>query len=269
MDTVHWDDAPAGSVFSLEQYEDGEYQGCWGIKAWFPSGSEAWIALGEPAEEVVAPDAVSAQKILTELLKSAAALEIADAFGARQAPDLPDSRSFPPLQTDAIPEGTVFRGYRFAEESWGVIAATPGGEFLVFFNEEEQEAGFRTFCKSREEVQKAVDYLADHYVEGDYRDSQDEPPVFSDFGEREHFEDIVVALDRVAEKDRQRVLALEQEWLRRLELGNRRSCLCGQCRHEIRRQVVEIVDWFEKAVGFVPYTLEQDSRRLLDLLAKV
>lgn len=285
----HWDNFPEETVFFVRRIPEGPDQGLWGIEGQHPGEGPIWVALGSPLKLVVALSPEMAQRDLTKLCKSTAMREAAEISGKdADSRDLPDPRTFPNVQWDEVPESARLQERQFRGEIWGIMAEMPDGEHLVIFDGLAQDAGYLTYSANQKGALLAISFLelnrkhpdSDSQVGQHLRDVASTPPdlqpnveerlrtVLSDLDEREHFGEILVAINEVAEKDRGRIADLEKEWRRRLEAGNRKSCLCGQCRHEIRRKVVEILEWYEESMGYVPEELRLDSLRLLDLLAK-
>ena len=274
MDVLHWDDVPKGAVFAVSKFTEGPYPGAWGIKAKLDDARIFWVLISQPPQLVAVPDQVMAQSILRNLreysrMMGKAKREAEDPFRE----ELPEPRCLPVINWDEVPESVRLQARQFRGEIWGIVALMPDGEHLVMLDRFVQDAGYHTYSASREEIQKAVAWLEMTQTPPDPAPTppfvpEGEPPVLSDFDEREHFADILVAINEYSKKDRERIATLEQEWRRRLKEGNRRSCLCGQCRHEIRHKVIKILDWYEESMGYIPSELRLDSLRLLDLLAR-
>lgn len=197
-----------------------------------------------------------------------------------------DPALLPAINWDEVPESVRLQERPFRGSVWGIVAILPDEERLVLFDQFANDAGYRTFYLDQESARNAIAFLEigqtppdpDPLVEERLKAVITLPPFVlgsfvkeialssSEFGEREHLEDVLVALDKVAEDDCQKVLALEQEWRWRLEQGSRRSCICAQCRHEIRHKLNQILDWYDQGPGYIPYNLEQAANRLLVLL---
>jgi len=276
MKVLHWDDAPFGTGFAVSRFKSGPYKGDWGILVSLPDNQWAWIALGDPAEIVVGPNEELVQSVLTNLRSFAKMKKAAEDMGSWENNDpsgLPHPGSFPVISWDEVPESVRLQERQFLGRIWGIVALLPDGEHLVTLGSFAREAGYHTFGATQEEVQGTIAWLEMTQTPPDPAPTppfvpEGEPPVLSDFDEREHFADILVAINEYSKKDRERIATLEQEWRRRLKEGNRRSCLCGQCRHEIRHKVIKILDWYEESMGYIPSELRLDSLRLLDLLAR-
>jgi len=274
MDVLHWDDVPKGAVFAVSKFTEGPYPDAWGIKAKLDDGRIFWVLISQPPQLVAVPKQVMAQSILHNLREYSRMME--KAKGEAEDPfreELPDPLTFPAVNWDEVPESVRLKERQLRGDIWGIVALMPDGEHLVLLDRFARDAGYHNFSANREEAQKAIAWLEMTQTPSDPAPTppfvpEGEPPVLSDFDEREHFADILVAINEYSKKDRERIATLEQEWRRRLKEGNRRSCLCGQCRYEIRHKVVKILDWYEESMGYIPSELRLDSLRLLDLLAR-
>ncbi len=210
---------------------------------------------------------------------------LCDAWGISSGRD--DPASFPVINWDEVPESARLQERRFQGGVWGIMAILPDGEHLVLFDQFANLAGYQTFYADRENARNAVAFLemlqAPPKVDPQVKTRLDSVTTFppfiggrdsaaggafslANFEEREHLEDLLVALDKVAEEDCRKVQELEREWRRRLDLGSRRSCLCRQCRQSIRSQLDRILDWYDRGPGYIPFSLEQAANRLLVLL---
>jgi hypothetical protein len=197
------------------------------------------------------------------------------------------------LPWDEIPKNTVFAISQFDEGphkgSWGIMARLADGRrFWAALGEPADvvaapnQVMAQTILTNLREYSEMSQTPPDPQVEERLRRAtSSEPSVplllpvpapveerLRSFDEREHFDGILSAINEDAERCRVEELGeLEKEWRRRLAVGKRGACICGQCRHEFRYKVTKILDWYEESIGYVPTDLKLDARRLLDLLA--
>lgn len=290
MNALPWDEIPKNTVFAVSPFVEGPHKGFWGIAARLADGRRFWAAYDDPENVVAAPDRVMAQTILTNLREHSKMKQVAEEIGdwVDASPSgLPDPRIFPVINWDEVPDSVRLQERQFRGEIWGIMALMPDGEHLVMFDQFVKDAGYRNFSATQEEAQGLIAFLEmsqtppDPQVEERLRCSTSSepsvPPLLPapapaeersrSFDEREHFDGILSAINEDAERCRVEELGeLEKEWRRRLAVGKRGACICGQCRHEFRYKVTKILDWYEESIGYVPTDLELDARRLLDLL---
>jgi len=291
FEVLHWDDVPFGTGFAVSQFKEGPRKGCWGIFASLPDNRWAWIALGDPAEEVVAPNPVMAQSILTSLRsysKMKQSAEEMGTWGDKNTSGLPDPRSFPTINWDEVPESVRLQERQFRGDLWWIVASMPDGEHLVILDRFAEDAGYHSFSVTQAEAQGTITWLmmaqtppdpemgvaerpdaAAHMPPFVPEVLPDGPLCAAEPTEPTDFL-LLASLARQRETDRNRLQELEKEWRYRLAVGKRKSCLCGQCRHEFRIEVTRIMNWYGKPSSESEQDVKElilDAYRLLNLLA--